>query len=166
MKPPKRVIAIIPSRPDPFIRSKLYLQTGDLREEGILEQLRRASAGEKDEDVKLHSLAARAKQGGGPEASEFVSIVSKTVPDDALKMQDLLVYIGRANLAKGVITWLDNEEGVMRLGSDRQNSQARMCDVGVWTVHLLKVKLPFETTYLRNFTPEEIEETRKLLSTF
>jgi hypothetical protein len=166
VKPPAQdIISVIPSRPDPFIRSKLYLEAGKLREDGVLEQLRRAAANEQDADVKLHSLAARAKQGGGPEAAEFTELVKQTEPDDALKMQDLLLYIGRQDLAKGLITWLDNNEGVMRLGSDRQNSEARMCDVAVWTVHLLNITLPFETTHLRNFEPDEIEQVRKILST-
>ena len=85
-----------------------------------------------------------------------------TDPDDALKMQKIVVYVGNPNLTLGLIPWLDNNETVMRLGSDRQNMQARMCDVAVWTAHLLNIALPFETTHLRNFTPDEIESTRKI----
>lgn len=159
----ENILAVIPERRDPFIRGKLYLEAGKRAETGVLERLRQISASEEDEDAALQSLAARTKLGGQAEKQEFLAIVQKAEPDEALKIQDLLLYIDNPNLAKGLIPWLDNEEGVMRIGSDRQNMMARMCDVAVWTAHLLRVKLPFETTSMRNFTKEEIEITRKIL---
>ncbi len=157
------IIAAIPQREDPFVRGKLYLEAGRREENFVLEELRRTAANEDDEDAKLQALAARVKRGGQSEKTEFLDVVRQTAPDDALRTQTLLLYIDHANLAKGLLPWLSNEENVTRLGSDRQNMMARMCDIAVWTAHLLKVKLPFETTHLRNFTPEEIENTRKIL---
>ena len=157
------ILGAIPKRSDSFVRGKLYLEAGRREETFVIEELRRQAANESDSDAKLQNLAARAKRGGQPEKAEFLEIVRKTEPDDALQIQELLLYVNNPSLAKGLIPWLDNREGVMRLGSDRQNMMAKMCDVAVWTAHLLKIKLPFETTHLRNFTPEEIEATRKIL---
>jgi len=157
------ILTVIPKRNDPFIRGKLYLEAGKRNEDNVLEQLRRASANEDDEDAKLKALAAKVKRGGQPEKGEFLNIVRSTEPDDALKIQDLLLYIDNPSLAKGLIPWLDKDDNIMRIGSDRQNMMARMKDVAVWTAHLLKIKLPFETTSLRNYTEEEIQETRKVL---
>ena len=159
------LLGAIPKRTDPFIRGKLYLEAGRREDNFVLEELRRQAGAETDREAKLQSLAARVKRGGGPEKAEFLDLVRRTEPDDALPMQDLLLYIDNPNLAKGLIPWLDNEAGVMRLGSDRQNMMARMSDVAVWTAHLLRIKLPFETTSLRNFTAEEIAATRKILET-
>jgi hypothetical protein len=66
-------------------------------------------------------------------------------------------------MAKGLIPWLDNKEDVMRLGGDRQEMMERMCDSAIWIAHMLKIKLPFETAYSRNFTEVEIEQTKKVL---
>lgn len=159
----ENILAVIPERRDPFIRGKLYLEAGKRTEAGVLERLRQLAAEEQDEEAKLQALAARVKLGGQSEKQEFLAIVQKTEPDDALRIQDLLIYIDNPVLAKGLIPWLNNEEDVMRLGSDRQNMMARMCDVAVWTAHLLKIKFSFETAFLRNFTKEEIETARKVL---
>ena len=165
-KPESNVlIAAIPERPDPFVRGKLYLEAGNRQEEFILEELRRISMNESNKDAKLRSLAARAKRGGRQEIAEFMEIVRRTEPDDALDIQALLLYINNPKLASALLPWLDNEEGVMRIGSDRQNMMATMADVAVWTVHMLKISLPFETTHLRNYTDEEIESVKKLLQT-
>lgn len=159
------LIAAIPERPDAFVRGKMYLEAGNRQDEFVLDEIRRVSMDEKNNDVKLRSLAARAKRGGRQEISDFMEVVRRTEPDDALDIQALLLYINNPKLAGALLPWLDNKEGVMRIGSDRQNMMASMADVAVWTVHMLKIKLPFETTHLRNYTPEEIETVRKLLQT-
>lgn len=158
------IIAAIPTIKDPYIRGELYFGIGRRKEPDLLGQLRPVAAEEKDAEAKIKATAALVKLGGKPEKGEFIEIVRNTVPDDALTMQDHLLYIDNSDLAKGLIPWLDNTEDVMRLGGDRQEAMARMNDVGVWAAHRLKIQLPFETTKLRNFTPEEIEQTRKILS--
>jgi hypothetical protein len=158
----EELLSAIPKRTDPFVRGKLYLEAGRRGENFVIEELRRQATNESDSDAKLQNLAARVKRGGQPEKAEFLEIVRKTEPDDALQIQELLLYIDDPSLAKGMIPWLDNQENVMRLGSDRQNMMAKMCDVAIWTAHLLKIKLPFETTHLRNYTPEEIAAARKV----
>lgn len=157
------ILVTIPAIDDPFIRGKLDLEIGTRKEEDLLGKLRAVAAKESDKGAKLQALAALVKLGGREEKSQMLDIVRATKPEDALKMQDLLLYIGNPSMANGLIPWLDNNTDVMRIGSDRQNMMARMCDVGVWTAHLLKIELPFETTRLRNFTPQEIEQTRKIL---
>ncbi len=156
-------IGAIPLRNDSFIRGELYLFVGRSSESGALEGLRQLEPKEKDDEAKLRLLAARVKLGGKPERQEFVGFVAKTEPDDVMQMQDLMTYIGDAAVAKGVISWLDREDGIVRIGSDRQNGMARMNDVAVWITHLLKITLPFETTSLRNFNADEIASTRKIL---
>lgn len=157
------IIGVVPKRKDPFIRGKLYLHLGKSTDAGVLEQLRQLEAGESDGEAKLQLLAARVKLGGKPEREELIGKIVATGPDDVLEMQGLMIYVNRPAIARGLTPWLDREDEVMRIGSDRQSMMARMNDVGVWTAHLLGIKLPFETTSLRNFTPEEIESTRKIL---
>lgn len=157
------IIATIPSVQDPYIRGELYLGIGERKENDLLGKLRPVAANEKDAEAKLKATAALVKLGGKPEKAEFIEIIRNTVPDDALTMQDHLLYVNNPDLAKGLLPWLDNTEDVMRLGGDRQEMMARMNDVGVWTARMLKIKLPFETTKLRNFTQEEIEQTKRIL---
>lgn len=157
------ILEAIPERKSPVVRGKLYLEAGKRQEGYVLEELRKLAPAENDSEAKLQALAARAKRGGDRERQEFFDIVRKTREDDALQIQDLLLYIGDRGLAKGLIPWLENNEPVMRIGGDRQNMMARMCDVAVWTAHLLGVGFPFETTSLRNFSPQEIEAARKTL---
>lgn len=158
------IVAAIPNRPDPFIRGELYLFLGRSTESGVLEALRRRAADESDADASLHLLAARVRLGGKSDRQEMIAKVASTAPDDALVMQDMIVYAGEPAVARGLLTWLDREDPVMRLGSDRQSSMARMCDVGIWTARMLGIALPFDTAFLRNFTADEIESTRKILS--
>jgi hypothetical protein len=160
------ILEAIPKRDDPFIRGKLYLEVGKRSDDYVLDGLRKVCAKEGDEEAKLEALAAMTKAGGKPEKARFIEAVKTTEPDDALKMQELMVYIGDASVAKGMISWLGNEEGVMRIGSDRQNMMARMCDVAVWTAILLKVKLPFQATSIKVFSESEIRETGKVLNLF
>lgn len=157
------IIAAIRKRDDAFVRGKLYMEAGRRQEKNVLEELRRISGEETDDDAKLKSLAARVKKGGQQEKAEFLEIVRNAEPDDALKIQELLLYIDNPNLAKGMISWLGKTDGIMRIGSDRQNMMARMCDVAIWTAHLLKIKFPFETKHIRNFTDDEIAAARKVL---
>lgn len=157
------IISRIARVKDPFIRGKLYLDIGKRKEENLLGKLRPVVESEEDEEAALRGLAALVKLGGSAERGEFLDRVRATEPDDALEMQDLLIYIGSADVAGGLIPWLQNTEDVMRIGGDRQNMMARMCDVGVWTAHLLGVALPFETTHLRNFTDEELKQTEEKL---
>lgn len=157
------IIGAIPLRKDPFIRGELCLFVGKTYDSGALEGLRQLEANEKDKEARLRLLAARVKLGGRPERQEFVGEVAATEPDDAMQMQDLMIYIGDAAVAKGLIPWLDKKDDIVRIGSDRQGGMARMNDVAVWIANLLKIKLPFETTSLRNFTDDEIASTRKIL---
>ncbi len=157
------IIATIPTINDPYIRGELFMGIGQRKEPELLGKLRPAATNEQDAEAKLKATAALVKLGGRPEKAEFIEIVRKTEPDDALTMQDLILYINDSDVAKGLVSWLENSEEIMRLGGDRQQSMARMSDVGVWTAHLLKIKLPFETTRLRNFTFEEMEQTKRIL---
>lgn len=163
-KPPAAdVIAATPSRKDPFVRGELYLYLGKSTETGVLEGLRRLS--EKDGPANIRLLAARVKLGGEAERKELVAKVAATAPDDVMEMRDIVVYTGDPKVAKGLVGWLDRDDSITNLGTDRQVKMARMRDLAVWTAHLVGVKLPFETTALRNYTAAEIESTRKLLVT-
>jgi hypothetical protein len=157
------IIQAIPKRENPFIRARLYLEAGNSNEKDAIQGLRDIFTKEQDEEVKLNGLAALTKLHGQPEKNRFVEIVSNTTPDDAIQIQELILYIGKAEVAKGMITWLQSEEDVTRISTDENVVMARMCDIAVWTAHLLKIKLPFETTHLRNYKKEEIEATRKVL---
>jgi len=159
----EEIIAEIPSVKDSFIRGKLFMDVGSKKEEGLLNKLRPVVDKEEDEEAALQGLAALVKLGGESEAGKFIDAVRSTEPDDVLEMQGLMLYIGKSDIAVGLIPWLSNSEDIMRIGSDRQDEMARMSDVGVWTAHLLKIDLPFETTHLRNFTDDEIKTTEKKL---
>lgn len=157
------VISAIPRVKDPFVRGKLYLDIGMRREEDLLGKLRHVVEQEEDEEAALRGLAALVRLGGKSELQDFTGRISKTEPDDALEIQDLMLYTGKQGLAAGLVSWLDRTDEVMRLGGDRQDLMARMNDVGIWTAHMLKVGFPFETSHLRIFTDEEVEQARTVL---
>lgn len=158
------IIGEIPKVKDPFIRGKLFMDIGErTQEEGVLQKLRPAVESEEDDEAALQGLAALVKLGGNNELAEFVGIIGKTEPDDVLQIQDLMLYTAKADVARGLISWLSNDEDIVRLGSDRDDKMAKMKDMAVWIAHLLKISLPFETTHLRNFDDDEIKATGKKL---
>jgi hypothetical protein len=142
----EKIVSELPKRPDKFVRGQLYLAAGKTR--SGLEALRRAAAAEPDSSAALDAQAAAVKLGGEPERKLFFERVRKAEPDDALRLADLLEYIGDRRLAKALTPWFANKAGVLRLGGDRQDRMARMCDLAVWTAHALGVPFPIDPEYL------------------
>lgn len=156
------ILAVIPSRPAPFVRGKLYLAAG--KAVCGLEALRRTAATEADPDAALHAQAAMVRRGGGPERLAFIERVRKARPDEVLLCSDHLLYINDPNLAKAMLPWLASTEGVMRIGYDGgDDRQARMCDFAVWNG--MELGLPTGAgTSIANYDQALISRVRKLFS--
>ncbi len=150
------VLAAIPQRDDPFVRGKLYRAVGASRDAKALDPLRALATIEKDVEAAHQAQIAAVRLHGKPERTAFLARIRGAQPDQAMDIHEQLLYVADPQLAVGVIPWLSNEAGVIRLGSDRQASMVRMCDLAVWTAHLLGVKFTIQPEYLTNYEPSVI----------
>jgi hypothetical protein len=162
--PMPAILADIPTRPEPFVRGQLYKLIGSTRATHLLPELRKVAAGESSADAQRDAQRALVMLGGQEEREAFKKRVAAARPDEALDLMDDLLAIGDQRLAKSMLPWLSDEAGVTRLGGDRRPSMARMCDVAVWTMQLLKIPLPTPPTSLDNYPPEVITEARTALA--
>ena len=126
------LLAVVPSRESPFVRGKLYLAAG--RSGCGLAALRRFASTEGDSAAALDAQAAMVLRNGVPERLAFFERVRKAAADEVQTCVRHLLYINDPNLAKAMIPWLGNTDGVMRIGYDGPGGykQARMCDYAVW----------------------------------
>jgi hypothetical protein len=140
--PGSAILALIPTRQDRYVRARLYLAAGRASQAPGLEALRAVSKQEMDPDAALDAQVAAVRLGGEPERKAFLERIKAATPDTAIKIRDQLFYVGDPKLAKGLIPWLANKEGVLRLGGDHGGRMLRMCDLAVWISHQLGVKVP------------------------
>lgn len=146
------VLKAIPTREMEFARERLFLVAGACKDPTRIDDLRALALAEKSRRPSEAAQAAIVKLGGKPEREALLLRVRSTPPDRATEVRDQLLYIGDPSLAKGMLPWLSDQRGVFRLGSDRTPGQmVRMCDLAVWTAHLLGVKFPPQPEHLTNF---------------
>ncbi len=147
------ILAAIPSRTDPLIRGELYLVAGSAGDARQLDLLRKAAAGESDEEAAAQAQIAAVKLGGLPEREAFMRRIREAVPAQATRVLEQMRYVGDRTLAKALLPWLSNTASVTRLGTDAAGRSARMCDVALWTAHLLGVRFEPQPTKLDNYPP-------------
>ncbi len=151
--PGSEIVAAIPSRRDGHVRSYLYLAAGASNNPPPLGALRDIAKIEKDPAAAENAEAAAVKLGGDIERVSFMKRIAQAPPAKAMTIQDQILYVGDPKIAKALKSWFDNTAGVMRLGSDRQNSSVRMCDLAAWIAFRLGVKFDLQPQYLANFEP-------------
>jgi aromatic ring-cleaving dioxygenase len=155
------ILALIPARQSPFVRGCLYLAAG--KAACGLEALRRFAATEADPAAALDAQAAMVFREGVPERLAFFERVRKAASDEVRAISQHLFYINDPALAKGMLPWLNNTTGVMRIGFDGPGGyrQARMCDFAIWN----GAKLGLATgagTSISNYDPNHISRVRKI----
>ena len=150
------ILTVIPQRKNEAVRGYLYLMVG--RRNGTpdddrhLTTLRKLEVQESDKNALQRVQVAATRLGGQPERAAFLERIRAAGPDEATNICDQLVYVGDPRLAKGMMPWFGNMASVFRLGSDRDNRMARMCDLAVWTAHELGVTFAMTPKYLSNFS--------------
>ncbi len=156
------ILALIPSRESSFVRGKLYLAAG--KAPCGLEALRGVAAVERDPHAALQAQAAMVRRGGVPERLAFFERIRSARADQILDCSSHLLYVNDKNLAKAMIPWCANTEGVMRIGYDGgDDRQARMCDFAVWNG--AELGLPTNAgTSLTNYDLALVARVRKLFS--
>jgi len=155
------ILAAISQRENDFVRGRLYLLAGRANEAGKLQALRALVNNEKNPDSALDAQAAMVKLGGEPERAAFLERIRTARPDQATRASDHLLYINDSRLAKGMIPWLSNKSPVFRLGTDRDERAARMCDLAVYTAHQLGIKFYMEPQGIANFEASIIANAEK-----
>jgi hypothetical protein len=157
------ILAVIPHRKEAFVRGVLYraaTRGGDATHRDTLRALADAEA---DAEALREATAALVKL-GDPEARRRLLALTQTATSaGALRIQGQLLFIGDRTLAKGTLPWLENTTGVLQLGCDLDPWMARMCDVAVWTAHLLGVDLPIKPEHLAIFDEAVIAGARDAL---
>ncbi|MBL4634275.1 MAG: hypothetical protein JKY56_10395 [Kofleriaceae bacterium] len=148
---------------DPYNRALLYRAFGNRQGPTLLKQARLLL--ETESKSRLAILAACAKLGGEKEQEEILTLLRKANPEDAEEMQELLVYVAKARLLKGLLPWFEKNGNVIQLGSVRHHHgyYAQMPDYAIWTAVLLKVPFPFTTIRLRKFSKEERNLAKNIL---
>lgn len=134
------ILAAIPARQDRMVRGFLYLAAGKAKSAPGLDAFREVAKKEVDPGAAESAQVALVRLGGEPERKAFLHRISTATAEKAIQIQDQMLYVGDPLLAKGLLPWFGNKEGVLRLGGDRQDRMARMCDMAVWIAHQLGVK--------------------------
>jgi len=159
---PDELLAAIPLASDKYVRGRLYLVTGKSRARVDLDKLRALARSEKDREALADLLAAVVKLGGANERSTFLNMVKSASADQAIRTQEHLLYVNDVRFAKGLLPWFDSQDGVMRIGSDRQGGKmARQKDFAVWVAHQLGVGFQMTPDHLANFSDAVIAAAKK-----
>jgi hypothetical protein len=159
---PDALLAAIPLASDKYVRGQLYLVTGKSKAPVDLDKLRNIARSEKNPEALADLLAAVVKLGGSNERTTFLNLVRQASADQVIRIQEHLLYVNDVRFAKGLLPWFDSNDGVMRIGSDRQGGMmARKKDFAVWIAHQLGVKFQPAPTYLTNFGDADIAAARK-----
>jgi len=162
--PADTVLAAIPDRPEPFVRGELYKTVGRSRDARCRPALQAAAAREQDPVAAQWAQAALVVLGDPEARKAMLARVAAAEPDEALAVQDQLLYAADSTLARGLAPWLASSLTVMRLGSDRGPPQmARMCDLAVWIAHLLRVPSAPAPAFLDRYDEATIDRTREAL---
>lgn len=163
-KPPgDTILEAVRSRRAPAVRGYLYLAAGNAKNPPGLSSFRSNAKAETDPDAGINAQVAMVKLGGDVERKAFFERIQRAGPDDAIKIQEQMVYVGDKKLAKALLPWLAKKDEVFRLGSDRQPEMARMCDMAVWIAHLLDVSFQPQPDHLRNFGPDVLAAVKAAL---
>jgi HEAT repeat protein len=158
------ILLALPKREDSMVREGLYLALGKTGDQGKLEDLRAQTLLEKDNSAREDSQTAAVKLGGDVERKAFFARVQSADVDHAIRCRDQLMYLRDESLAKALIPWLEKNDGVMRLGSDRPpQKMVRMKDLAVWIAFSLGIKFKMTPEYLTNFEPGVIQECGRAL---
>ena len=159
---PDSLLAAIPLASDKYVRGQLYLATGRSKAPVDLDKLRNIARSEKNPEALADLLAAVVKLGGTNERATFLNLVRSASADQVIRTQEHLLYVNDVRFAKGMLPWFDSDDGVMRIGSDRQGGMmARKKDFAVWVAHQLGVKFQMTPDYLTNFSDAVIAAARK-----
>lgn len=145
------------------VRQPLYLLLGHLSDAALLPALREALRTETNDRAHLAGLAAVIKLGGVEERAEMKRRIETAPADRVTDMCDLLEYVADRRLAPALLPWLTQEQEILRLGSDRTNRQARVCDLAVWTAHRLGVSFVITPDHLDRYTSEVIARAARAM---
>jgi hypothetical protein len=153
---PDAILTALRERENDFVRSRLYLAVGRTKDASKLEELRSIASGEKNREATLDAQAAAVKLGGQPERAAFLERVRTARQDQAVSVSDHLLYINDPKLAKGMLPWLSNRSGVLRLGTDLEPRMARMCDLAAFTAYQLGIGFQIEPKRIEKFDDKVI----------
>ncbi len=164
-KPPAvaELLAVVPHRQEPVVRSTLYRLVGRVGKPEDLRDLRSVLAIEKDEEAGEDGQAAAVRLGGAPEKTAFLTRIRGATPDSALRVCSQIRYAEQKSALKALLLWLGNSQEVMRLGSDRSIRMARMCDLAVWTTHQMGVPIHPVPSSLEIFPLPTLDNAREAL---
>jgi hypothetical protein len=165
LAPVNDVLSALKVQDEPYIREQLYLVVGDFQQDEAITELREQLKGEEDPDAALAGLVAIVKLNGAPERDKFMAMVQAAEADDAVDYSEKLLYIGDKHLAEGLRAWLPRKDEVYRLDSDRSpDKMVRMCDIAVWTSHLLGVAFIPPLTHIDIFEEDLLVNANFLMS--
>lgn len=136
---------------DSSVRDSLYLAAGN--QTTPVQLFAQQVATEKNPRARIAGRDALARLGHVPALQEVFAAVRGATADQALDIQDSLLYIGDKRLAKALISWLHVLDDVTRLGSDRTPDMARQCDFAVWIAHRLNTGVAVPVPRLDNYAP-------------
>jgi HEAT repeat protein len=155
---------LVSQSPYPFVRGNAALILGRIGSAASIPVIARQGEVEKDAAAARQMLLALARLENG---SARAKVLAGLAAPDARQRYDAIAdveYIHEPGLAIKLEPLLADTRGVRNVGTEPYPVIHRVCDRAVEAVaFLLPGKLSFKTGF-KTYTPEQIEETRRLLT--
>ena len=156
------VVDAVRRNPDPGIRRNAALAAGKFPNAQAAE-LAEASRSEKDPDVRLASIQARARLGDVSARKEFLADLRAAQGQVRIQWLDRCDYIGQSWVLPALSTWLDDKNPARRIGADNMPGPQylRVCDIVLnLATGTAQTHWTFKTGPARNYSDAELKEAR------
>ncbi len=159
------LLSAVRTSADPAIRRNCALAAGMIPGASA-SKLRESSRAEKDPDVQMALVQARARLGDGEARREFQAGLTSAQGQVRVLWLERCRYVGEPWVLSPLAPWLDDTHPAVRIGADGLPGPQylRVCDVVInLAAELGKPRWSFKTGPAKNYSEEERKEARRVL---